>query len=167
MRHLQDPFSTQLLKQFVAFYEILNKMHKGFYASGFLYNPESDRILLQQQISPITSSDWSLFENTYSENENAKNVFTKTIYHALHKHIDFVYPVYSYIDETSGKNQDVFYAISQDTSFPSKEKSHFQWFSFKELTKTRLSEQIRHDILVGQRVIDAAGRKARGEHTFQ
>lgn len=143
-------------------------MHKGFYASGFLYNPTSQEILLQQHTSPSVISGWSLFENVYDEKESAENIFTKTIHHILRIQLDCVYPVYSYTDETSGKNQDVFYAICDNaTSFAQKKDHIFQWFSFKEIAKLQLPEQMRHDILVGQRVIEAAGRKARGEHTFQ
>lgn len=141
-------------------------MHKGFYASGFLYNPESEQILLQQHISSSLTSGWSLFENVYEEKDNAENVFTKTIHKVLRVQLEFVYPIYSYINEVSGKSQDVFYAICSNASFPSQKEYHFQWFSFKEITKLQLNEQVKHDIIVGQRVIEAAGRKARGEHTF-
>lgn len=140
-------------------------MLKGYYVSGFLYNPDSEQILLQQHISS-SSTDWSLFENVYEENENAENVFTKTIHQILRVQLDLVYPVYSYINELSGKSQNVFYAICNHALLPSKKDYNIKWFSFKELTKMQLNDQVRHDIIVGQRVIDAAGRKERGEHTF-
>lgn len=141
-------------------------MHKVNYASGFLYNPESEQILLQQHVSS-SPTNWSLFENVYDEKDSAENVFTKTIHQILRVQLDFVYPVYSYVNELSGKNQNVFYAICHHALLPSRKNYHVKWFSFKELTKMQLNEQVRHDIIVGQRVIDAAGRKERGEHTFQ
>lgn len=142
-------------------------MHQAYYASGFLYNPESEQILLQQHISSSLTSGWLLFENVYDENENAENVFTKTIQQILRIHIDLIYPVYSYVNDLSGKTQDVFYALCDNASFPSRKEYHFQWFSFKEIAKLQLNEQVKHDITVGKRVIEAAERKARGEHTFQ
>lgn len=141
-------------------------MHKGFYASGFLYNPDSEQILLQQQLSSLTSS-WSLFENTYIEEDKGQETFTKTIKQLLHVRLDSIHPVYSYIDEVLGKNQYVFYAVCYKTKPLKNTKDQVtQWFSFKEVTKLNIPEQIRHDIIVGQRVIEAAGRKSRGEHTL-
>lgn len=141
-------------------------MHKGFYASGFLYNPDSQQILLQQQIASPTST-WTFFETLYTNSDAAEHVFVQTIRTLLHIQLQHVYPIYSYVNDVLGKNQDVFYAIYKDSLHKSQGKYNLKWFSFKEVAKLNIPDQVRHDIVVGHRVIEAAGRKARGEHTFQ
>ena len=39
-------------------------------------------------------------------------------------------------------------------------EGRFAWFSFKQVPKLNLSEQNKHDIVVGQRVIDRPSEKA-------
>ena len=149
-------------------YVIIKTMHKDFYASGFLYHPLSQKILLQQQSSLQGSSSWGLIEGSYIENEETGTSFKKIIQNLLDIKITIAYPVYSYINESINKNQHVFYGVLKNlknvsiTNDPS-----FAWFSLKNITKMHMGEQIKHDIVVGQRVIEAADRKSRGEHTFQ
>lgn len=142
-------------------------MHKKFYASGFLYHLPSQQILLQQDTSSQNlSSQWVLFEKAHSENAIPETVFETIISEVLHIKINTVYPVYAYAYEDT--NQSVFYselAIIKD--FPTKNGLLFKWFSFREIRSLHIIEQTRHDIVVGQRVIEAELRKRRGEHTFQ
>lgn len=144
-------------------------MHKDFYASGFIYHLPSQQILLQQhQTSSVTAFPWVLFENQHPENEQPETVFKHTLLQLLGITVDAIYPIYSYSNEDTKKNYSLLYATVETLQeFPQKNDFTFRWFPFKEVLKIQIAEQIKHDIVVGQRVIEAARRKANGEHTFQ
>ncbi len=138
-------------------------MHKNFYASGFLYHPSSQQILLQQN-----DSSWILFGGPYLDKENPEVLFKNKIFEVLNIEIKTVRCVYSYLDENTDEFQYIVYSkLSKFKKFSSKNGTTFAWFSFRDLQKLKISEQTKHDIVVGQRVIEAAERKSRGEHTFQ
>lgn len=144
-------------------------MHKDFYASGFLYHFPSRQILLQQYPSGhIESSSWQLFRGIGSQKENPESIFQHIILKLLSKKIEIVYPVYSYPYRDTNKNHFIVYAkVRTKEEFSSQNGTSFAWFSFKQILKLHLAAQTEHDITVGFRVIDAAARKRRGEHTFQ
>ena len=51
-------------------------MHKKFYAGGFIFHPDSEQILLQQITSDSqTSSPWSLFGTSFSDQEKSEEAF--------------------------------------------------------------------------------------------
>jgi hypothetical protein len=140
-------------------------MHKIFYASGFIYHLPTEQILLQKLQSIV--SPWILFEKTYIGDEQPGVIFKDNILEILCIKIDNIYPIYSYINETTKNNRSLFYATTKDLQeFLPKNGCVFRWFSFKEVLKIQTTEQTKHDIVVGQRVIEAAARKYRGEHTF-
>jgi len=145
-------------------------MHKIFYARGFLFHSSSQQILLQQQILPSSTlvSPWSLFNGLYKEDDKPEEVFKNVIFNLLRIKIGTIYPVYSYHNESTKTNQVIMYALlkKQQDFLPTNEAT-FSWFSFKEILKLPMTEQMRHDIIVGQRVIAASERKSRGEHTIQ
>jgi len=142
-------------------------MHKKFYASGFLYHLPTQQILLQQDTtSENFSNQWFLFGGRYTEKELPEDVFKKIIANLLQIRIDLVHAVYSY--ETDDASQHIVYSeIDELIEFSSQNGLLFNWFPFKNMHKMQISEQTKHDIIVGQRVIEASGRKSRGEHTFQ
>lgn len=141
-------------------------MHKLFYASGFIYHLPSQQILLQQ--SQSIPSPWVLFEKEHTENEQPKVIFEDAIGNFLDITLDTINPIYSYFDETTNKNISLLYATVRSLQdFPPKGGFSFRWFFFKEVLKIQATQQTKHDIVVGQRVIEAAERKDRGEHTLQ
>jgi hypothetical protein len=144
-------------------------MHKDFYTSGFLYHPSSQQILLQQDNSlSTTSSPWLLFGGSYLEQEEPEASFKNVIFNLLDIKINVVHNVYSYFNETMDKNQYIGYStVRSRQTFSSKNGLTFAWFSFKDVLKLQATKQTKHDIVVGQRVIEAATRKRLGEHTFQ
>jgi hypothetical protein len=144
-------------------------MHKDYYASGFLYHPSSEQILLQQSSSiASTSSPWSLFGGLYLEEEKPEAFFKNIIFKLLDIEINVVHPIYSYFDENKDKDQYIGYSsVNTFKDFSSKDGMTFAWFSFKEVIKLQATTQMKHDIVVGKRVIEAATRKRLGEHTFQ
>lgn len=143
-------------------------MHKDFYAGGFLFYPDTEQILLQQSISTSgISNPWVLLGGISNGRENPEDVFKKTINTLLDIKIDNVFPVYSYSKENIYGTQHIFYAeIETIQNFPSKNNLTFAWFLFKEIPKINASDQTKHDIVVGQRVIEAAIRRRLGLHSF-
>ncbi len=141
-------------------------MHKDFYAGGFLFNPYSEKILLQQPTTDSQlSSPWSFFGDTCSEQDSPADVFTKSIFQLLNIKLKNVLTIYSYTNELVLKKQSIVYSeIEKLQDFPSKNGYSFGWFSFKDVLKIQATKQLKHDIVVGQRVIDAATRKRLGEY---
>jgi len=144
-------------------------MHKDFYASGFLYHPPTEQILLQQISSaPSMSAPWILIGGLYLQESKPEELLKNVIYNLLALKIDVVHPVYSYYNEIVDNNQYIGYAkVRSRQNFPSEKGLSFAWFSFKDVLKLQITKQTKHDIVVGQRVIEAAERKRQGLHTFQ
>jgi hypothetical protein len=142
-------------------------MHKTCYASGFLYHSASEQILLQQDTTAQNvTSQWLLFGGEHTEKENPEKTFQNIINKLLKIKIASVIPVYSY--ENGNVTQTIVYAeVDELREISPKNDFLFNWFTFKNALKLPLSVQTKHDIVVGQRVIEAASRKSRGEHTFQ
>lgn len=135
-------------------------MHKSFYASGFLYCLPSQEILLQQN-NTLTSS-WSLFGQKGHKNENPTLVFQKAIFQQLHIKVALreIYPVYDYFKKEMGVDYYVFYAQVdlKKKKYRTRKDSVVEWFTFKQTTKLSVSDQIKQDIVVGERVIKAKAR---------
>jgi hypothetical protein len=144
-------------------------MHNDFYASGFLYHPKSQQILLQQPITADGETEWSLFEGENLGEETGVETFKRVIF--SHLHLDLkpknIFPIYSYFHDDKGKNKFLHYAIVRKLeTFPNTKKAIFAWFTFKQIQKLHISDQIKQDIIVGQRVIDSAVRKSLGQQTI-
>jgi len=142
-------------------------MHKDSYASGFLYHPSTRQILLQQQKQTRdTTPLWSLFGGIGKSSDNAQITFQRLIQKLLHikLKLNTIEPVYVYFYKDTDKNYSIVYAeIAKTKNFSSKRGIKFSWFTFKQILKLQLDEQTRHDIIVGQRVIDAKERKRLGQ----
>ena len=141
-------------------------MHKDFYAGGFLFNPYSEKILLQQHITGSEiSSPWLLFGNNCLEQDNPIEIFKETIFQLLDIRIKDVFSVYSYTNENVLNKQSILYSeINSLQKFSPKNGLNFAWFSFKDVLRLQSTEQTKHDIVVGQRVIEAASREKLGEY---
>lgn len=144
-------------------------MHKDFYASGFLYHPKTQQILLQQSNTADSGAEWSLFEGDCLDKETAEEAFKRII--QTHLNLDIkpknIFSIYSYFHDKKGKNNFLHYAIVKKLEkFPDSKDKIFAWFSFKQIQKLHISNQIKQDIIVGQRVIDSAVRKSLGQQTI-
>src|ERR1035437_7761049 len=138
-------------------------MHKDFYASGFLYHPKTQQIILQQPITAGTGPEWALFEGDCLDEETAPEAFKRIIYSHLNLELKpkSIFSIYSYFHDGKGKNNFIHYAIVRKLEkFPDSKNVTFAWFSFKQIQKLRIPNQIKQDIIVGQRVIDSAVRKS-------
>lgn len=156
-----------LLKHFSFITCILIVMHNDFYASGFLYHPVSQKILLQQNSSQPATSSWTLFGTSCQEKDDPEIILKHVISSLLGIQTKKILPVYSYANEEKNVRQYIGYAIAKTKKTISlKNDFQFAWFSFKEILKLHIDTQTKHDIVVGQRVIEAQERKRLGLHTF-
>jgi hypothetical protein len=144
-------------------------MHKDFYASGFLYNPQSQQILLQKQITDDDNTPWGLLEDEVVDGSFGEEAFKKLVLKHLNvklnlKKILYVYTRYA---ERTNKDHSIYYAETRKIQKKLLSKRlKFAWFDFKHIHKLNLSEQAKHDIMVGQRVIDSATRRSLGQQTI-
>lgn len=142
-------------------------MHKDFYASGFIYHPLSGQILLQQQkAASKTPSPWSLIGKECSDKNCGKDTFRQVLNRLLGLKINLkeIYPIYSYSSRGNYKKQHILFAqIKAKKNFSPKNNCIFSWFTLKQILKLPLTEQTKHDIIIGQRVIDAISRKSLGQ----
>lgn len=141
-------------------------MHKlqSFYASGFLYHPGSQQILLQQPITSPNPPPWALLEGAPVGKETPEKAFQRLIAKSvgLKLNLKNIYPVYFY--HCGGKDRHIIYApIKTAKNFLPKKGVTFGWFTFKQVNKLSLSVQAKHDVAVAQRVIAASVRKSLGQ----
>lgn len=142
-------------------------MHNDFYASGFLYHPVSQQILLQQSSAQSSTSSWTLFGTLCGEKDDPEIILKDVIASLLGIQTKKILPVYSYANEEKNVRQYIGYAIAKTKkSVAIKNGFQFAWFTFKEILKLHIDTQTKHDIVVGQRVIEAQERRRLGLHTF-
>jgi hypothetical protein len=142
-------------------------MHKIICASGFLYHLPSEQILLQQHPqSTSQTSPWMLFTKEHKESEDSEKVFKKYISELLKTRVGNVETVYTYMNDKTNTQCNIVYSeVTSKREFPSKKGVTYKWFTFKEVIKLPLADQVKHDLVVSKRVIDATARKSRGEFT--
>lgn len=140
-------------------------MHKDFYANGFLFHSLSNQVLLQQPESPPdVVVPWSLLGGLVTDTIDPETAFKNTIKTMLGLTLDVVYPVYTYGVEAGETAHHIFYGeLDQTAQFAPKQGMTFSWFTFKQVISLNTSEQVKHDIVIGQRVIDAAVRQKLGQ----
>lgn len=133
-------------------------MHKNFYASGFAYHSDSQKILLQySDIKPFTHT---LFSKKCSENEDFLHIFQQQLSKSLNIDIpqDCIKHIYEYSPEDSNELYSIFYAdissLGDEYFFEHTDKT--EWFTTRQLSKLKVTEQTRHHIMIGQRVIRAS-----------
>lgn len=145
-------------------------VHKTFYASGFLYHPESAQILLQQTKSSDDEPSWALLEIKGQGQETKGENFRRLVRTLLKLNLSFgqIHLIYDYYHAGLGKKYYVSYAeVDKLRNFPPAGKTVFAWFTQKEILKLHTSKLTKQDIIVGQRVINATVRKKAGEQTAE
>lgn len=134
-------------------------MHKQFYASGFIYYPSTQQILLQQHKSLV--SKWSLFEEKNQKDEEPTDTFIRGSFKQLKIKITAkaIYAIYDYFNTELNGHYHMFYAkVKNKKEIHEKQDYNIEWFTFQQISKLPLHEQTKQDIMVGKRVIDAALR---------
>ncbi|MBI4080382.1 MAG: NUDIX domain-containing protein [Candidatus Levybacteria bacterium] len=139
-------------------------MHKAFYASGFLYRPQTQQILLQQltKDTPNTSPIWSLIGGESQKEEQAERTFQKIIAKLLKVKLDVksITAVYDYFHNEHKKIHFVLYGeVGERQPIRIPKGATFSWFTFQQTLKLPFSDQTKQDIIVAQRVINAKIRE--------
>lgn len=135
-------------------------MKKNGHHKGFLYHPDSQKILLQKY-NADPSSLWTLLET--SAGDNFQKVVTELL--KLNLNAKNIFEIYDY--SIDGKNHYIYYAeVLNLKDFTQLRDRIFSWFNFSEITKLPLLSQTKQDIIVGKRVIDSASRKKAGQLTI-
>jgi hypothetical protein len=145
------------------------QMHNDFYASGFLYHPKTQQILLQQEITAELEPTWALFGGDSLGNETSEEAFKRIIKSALKLDLKLntICQIYNYFHDEKKKDGFVHYAkVRKLEKFLSNGKFNYGWFTFKEIQKLHIAEKVKQDIVVGQRVIDSAVRRSLGQQTI-
>ncbi len=138
----------------------MGPLTKNHYSGGFLYHPESQKILLQQDSSD-PKSVWTLLGSA-----NGKD-FAQVVSDFLQLKLsaEAVLPIYDYT--AKGEKHVIVYAeVKNQKDFPKVKNFCFAWFTLKEISKLPLSAQTKQDLIVGRRVIDSQIRQDAGERTI-
>jgi hypothetical protein len=137
---------------------IISLMHNVFYASGFLYHPLTQQILLQQ----LNEDDatFSTFIGKNKKNETAVDTFKRIIEAQLDVSLstDDINEVYDYHHDNLEEHYYFLYATVNDT-IPTASHKGVTWVTLKQLPKLKLHALTRQDIIVGQRVINLFARQ--------
>ena len=137
-------------------------MHKPFYASGFLYHPASQQILLYQP--PLLKNPlavWKTFGGLSCAGEDAPVTFRRIIYEQtkIRLKVKCLFPVYDYFSRARNVLHYVFYAeVEKLFTFPLLKTGVLSWFTFKSTNKLSFADCIKQDMIVSERVINAQAR---------
>ena len=129
-------------------------MHKPFFASGFLYHSPSHQILLQE-LKSVDNVKLVLFRVSSHNGDDPQVVFQHCVEEALGVEIaaSSIHPVYDYIHDRLGEHFIFYVEVADITPGAYASKNKAEWFLLSKLSKYPMSEQTRHDIIVGERVI--------------
>jgi len=134
-------------------------VHNSYYASGFLFHSPSQQILLLQ---PTHEEDaaWGIINVSHGSTDDPLKTFASYTSRLLKTPRIDAQPVYSYVDKKSQSQHSIFFAdVATRQNYPETTTFRYQWFELKDLRKLRMNDSIRHDIVVGTRVIAAGIRK--------
>jgi hypothetical protein len=143
-------------------------MHKDFYASGFLYHSETQQILLRQANTADDKPLWSLVgrqaDGGKTGEETIRDIFLEDLNIKLK--LRSINCIYTYESKEKNMDHNIYYAEVKKLHKSKGAKTEFSWFNLKQILKLNISEQTRHDIVVGLRVIDSDIRKSLGQRTI-
>lgn len=129
-------------------------MQTPFHASGFIYHPASGQILLQE----FHSGDdvmLSLFGSASNNSADPQTVFQQCVEKALGMKVSptSIHPVYDYVHDNLGEHYIFYVEVSEAKPVMAGTKNKAAWCPLSKLAKLNMSEQTRHDIVVGERVL--------------
>lgn len=137
-------------------------MHKHFYASGFLYHPQTEQILLQQVSASKTPVPlWYMIGGVALKNEEPLDTFLRCMHALITVKLDAkrVFPVYDYFHNSHNSMHYVFYAeIKKLIPLEQADKRGLSWLTFKQTTKLPFDAQSKQDVIIAERVIKAQAR---------
>ena len=112
---------------------------------------------------------WSALGGDSIKGEDGEIAFQRIIYKLLNIELKLkdIHPVYDYFAEGKNKVTFVFYAeIRSRRIFNNFKRDDVSWFTFSEIGKLALTTQMKHDIVVGERVINARKRDTEAKKLF-
>jgi hypothetical protein len=124
---------------------------------------------LQQKKSADGNVVWSLLIQKMTENKTGEETFRDLFFEKLGIKLKLrgVNLIYNYYNKEKDASYNLYYAeVKSLRKLPETAKNNFAWFSFKQVQKLDLSEQSKHDVTVGIRVIDSSIRKSLGQQTI-
>ena len=129
-------------------------VHKPIYASGFLYHSPTGQILLQQ-ITQDTDTTFSLFGDTSHDGLDPQTVFLNCLEKSLGVKIasSDIQTVYDYAPDGEGAKYIFYVEVTDAVPKTYNAKSNATWLHLSKLGKLPMTEQTRHDIVIGERVI--------------
>ena len=137
-------------------------MHKLFYASGFLYHPSTEQILLQQtSTEKIPSPTWHMIGGIVQKDEDPIKAFERVIHTLIDVKLNVkrIFPVYDYFHNTHNTMHYVFYAeVKKLITISADDKRGVSWVTFKQTTKLPFDAQTKQDVIIAERVIKAQAR---------
>lgn len=135
-------------------------MHKSYIVSGFLYHLSTQQVLLNQMKNGENGekSLWTI-PMGHGKSKNPTLVFKDLVKktYKIDLSEDSIFSVYNYIDKESGSEHFVCYGIISDIDkIPESQNMTLLWTNFKKVYKLNFLPQIKHDITIAQRVINAS-----------
>lgn len=141
---------------------ILIRMHKPFYASGFLYHPPTEQILLRHVTTDkAPSPTWCMVSGIALKNEEPLETFKRCVHKLIAVSLDpkRIFPVYDYFHNTYNTMNYVFYAeVKKLIDFSVDDKRGLSWVTFKQTMKLPFDTQSKQDVIIAERVIKAQAR---------
>lgn len=138
-------------------------MQTSFYASGFLYSPRLNQILLlKSQKKDSTDFLWSTLGGESIDGEDAQTTFARIISKFLDLDLKAkdIYSIYDYFLDEKKKDSYVFYAqVKKPKEYESFNGYTFSWVAFDQIAKLPFTSRSKQDIIVGERVIKAKWRE--------
>lgn len=137
-------------------------MHKLYYASGFLYHPSTEQILLRQVTTEkAPSPTWHMVGGIALKNEAPLETFQRCIHDLIDVKLNAkrIFPIYDYFHNAHNTMHYVFYAeVKKLITFASDDKRGLTWVTFKQTTKLPFDTQTKQDVIIAERVIKAQAR---------
>ncbi|OGE27055.1 hypothetical protein A3H85_03150 [Candidatus Daviesbacteria bacterium RIFCSPLOWO2_02_FULL_40_8] len=139
-------------------------MQEPFYVSGFLYNPNSEKLLLiQTEANDDLITLWKMLVGEGNNGEPAEATFQRVINECLNLEVKpkSIFPIYDYFDEAQRKTNYVFYAeVRRSPSFEALQQGTPSWVRFSDISKFPFFANTKQDMVVGERVINLKRRIA-------
>lgn len=135
----------------------------SYHISGFLFHLKTQQILLHEikNHNGKDNSVWTILTGE-GRKKDPKIEFKQLAKKMLGVNLpeDSIFSVYDYIDKIDRKTHLVFYGlIPQIKEFKETKERQLSWFQFKKAFKLKFADQVKHDIIIAQRVINAHSRE--------
>jgi len=125
---------------------------KQFYAGGFLYNPQTKKVLLHKRDNKtkFNPNKWAFFGGLNEGNETPKQTFIRELEEEIGLKVktEKVIALVNYLNEELNTYRYVFYVQSQanKSELQLGEGAGFEWVPIKDLGQRDLTEKTKNDL---------------------